>query len=367
MLVVSLNDDIIIFIFFNISRIEVSVEQLLVALFIEFTEPVTSTVAYCSSEISASFDTFNIIAEEVKCNRVRKQAYIAELDVVSMNMISAFHSLFLVLSGVAFYYEGLLEFIENRKLILLQISLFTRLHWDNMSPESDGYRAMLKHLHASGFLKAISIEIEKLKSMGTWLEVDYDHAITHNKKPIPTRWVFKYKFDDQGFLLKYRARFCAWGDFQKITIDTYAITLAACIFRVFMALVATFNFKIRQLDAINAFANSFINKPIYCKMLEDFEIKLINIEHKFFLFRRVFYRLKQFPTLWYKNLFTTLIQFGFKPISGTNCLFTNRHIFVFFFVDNIIFIYSKKDREHVNNFKAQLLQMYEMRHFSELE
>ena len=69
--------------------------------------------------------------------------------------------------------------------------------------EPDGYKAMLKHPHAPGFLKAISIEIEKLKSMGTWLEVDYDHAITHNKKPIFTRWVFKYKFNDQSFLLKY--------------------------------------------------------------------------------------------------------------------------------------------------------------------
>ena len=342
-------------------------EQPLAAFSTEPTEPAILTAAHRSGEISANFDTSNIITEGVKRNRVRKQAYAAELDAVSMNMISAFHSSFSALSGAASYYEGLPELIENRKSTSSQTSPSTRLHRDNMPPEPDGYRAMLKHPHAPGFLKAISIEIEKLKSMGTWLEVDYDHATTHNKKPIPTRWVFKYKFDDQGFLLKYRARLCARGDLQKITTDTYAATLAARIFRALMALVAAFDLETRQLDAINAFANSPIDEPTYCKMLEGFEAKSINAEHKLLLLRRALYGLKQSPALWYKSLSTTLIQLGLEPISGADCLFTNQHMLVFFFIDDIILIYSKKDREHVNNFKAQLLQTYEMRRLSKLE
>ena len=134
-----------------------------------------------------------------------------------------------------------------------------------------------------------------------------------------------------------------------------------------MALVAAFNLKTRQLDAINVFVNNFINKLTYCKMLESFEVKSINVEHKFLLLCHALYRLKQFPVLWYKNLSTTLIQFGLELISSANCFFTNQHILVFFFVDDIVFIYNKKNCEHVDNFKAQLLQTYEMRRLSELE
>ena len=303
----------------------------------------------------------------MKRNRVRKQAYAAELNVVSMNMISAFHISFAVFSGAASYYEGLPEPTTNQKPTSLQTSSPTRLHRDNMPLEPDGYRAMLKHPHAPGFLKAISVEIEKLKTMGTWIEVDYDHATTNGKKPIPTRWVFKYKFDDQGFFLKYRARLCARGDLQKTATDTYAATLAARIFRALMALIAAFDLETRQFDAINAFANSPIDEPTYCRIPEGFVAETPNIEHKLLLLRRALYGLKQSPALWYKNLSTTLIQLGLEPIPDADCLFANRHLLVFFFVDDIVIIYSKENREYVDHFETQLLQTYEMRRLGELE
>ena len=49
---------------------------------------------------------------------------------------------------------------------------------------------------------------------------------TTNMKPIPLRWVFTYKFDEAGYLLKFKARLCARGDLQPITDeDNYASTL----------------------------------------------------------------------------------------------------------------------------------------------
>ena len=71
---------------------------------------------------------------------------------------------------------------------------------------------MLKHPRAEGFLRVLYIEIKALQDKTTWMEVSHDHAIKSGKKPIPTTWVFKYKFDDQGFLVKTKARMCARGD-----------------------------------------------------------------------------------------------------------------------------------------------------------
>ena len=47
-------------------------KQFFIAFFIEFIEPMTLTIIHYSSKISANFDTFNIITEEMKCNRVKK-------------------------------------------------------------------------------------------------------------------------------------------------------------------------------------------------------------------------------------------------------------------------------------------------------
>ena len=65
--------------------------------------------------------------------------------------------------------------------------------------------------------------------------------------------------------MKYKTRLCARDDFQHTQQNTYAATLAARIFRVPMALIAAYDLKTRQYDAVNAFANSSIDEAIYCK------------------------------------------------------------------------------------------------------
>jgi len=55
------------------------------------------------------------------------------------------------------------------------------------------------------------------------------------------------------------------------------------------------------------------------------------------------YGLKVLLLLWYKELTSTLAKFGLKPILGTNCLYTNRRLIVFFYIDNIAVLFAKKD------------------------
>lgn len=124
---------------------------------------------------------------------------------------------------------------------------------------------MLKHPHAEGFKRAAHTEIAALQAERIWTEVPFGNASEAEKTPIPTTWVFKYKFDDQGYLTKHKARLCARGDIKHAEQDTIAATLAARIFRALMAIVTAFDLEPRQYDAANAFANSPIDEPTYCK------------------------------------------------------------------------------------------------------
>jgi len=67
------------------------------------------------------------------------------------------------------------------------------------------------------------------------------------------------------------------------------------------------------------------------------------------------YGLKILLLLWYKELTSTLIKFGLKPVLGTNCLYTDGQLIVFFYVDNIAVLFAKKDLLRLKEFKAKLL------------
>jgi Reverse transcriptase (RNA-dependent DNA polymerase) len=78
-------------------------------------------------------------------------------------------------------------------------------------------------------------------------------------------WVFTYKYDDEGYLVKYKARLCARGDQWQTNEDTYAATLALQTFRAILAIAATWDLEIKQYDAINAYVNSDLPTLIACR------------------------------------------------------------------------------------------------------
>ena len=105
-----------------------------------------------------------------------------------------------------------------------------------------------------------------------------------------------------------------------------------------MAIAAAFDLEIRQYDAVNAFTNAKLSKPVYCYCLEGFGQDGYILELLIAL-----YGLKILLLLWYKELTSILAKFGLKPILGTNCLFTTGRLIIFFYVDDIAVLFAKKD------------------------
>ena len=173
---------------------------------------------------------------------------------------------------------------------------------------------------------------------------------------LPLLWVFKYKFDIDGYLEKFKARICVRGDLQDTSQDTYAATLAFRTFRALMAITAAYDLEIVQLDAINAFLNAPIDKETIIHYPEGYKkpgqvLRLL----------RALYGLKQSPLLWYKDLTATLKELGLLEVPDANYLLTNHYLTVFFYVDDIIILYHSKDSEQFESFLQRLQQRYRLR------
>ena len=175
--------------------------------------------------------------------------------------------------------------------------------------------------------------------------------------------MFKYKFDEKKYFSKYKARLCARGDLQKIQQNTYAATLAARIFRALMALVNAFDLETCQYDAINAFVNSEIDEFIYLRPPSDWS----NDSDVLLLLLKILYGLKQSPTLWYWHFSKTLIELELNQVLGTECLYANNKMLIFFFVNDIAVIYNRKFIKQIDEFQKKLFIKYKMRYVEEIE
>jgi hypothetical protein len=75
---------------------------------------------------------------------------------------------------------------------------------------------------------------------------------------IPLKWVFKYKYNLNNYLIKYQLRIIIQGNLQEenFILSTYIAILITRSFKIFIAIIAYFDLKIKQFNIINAFINT---------------------------------------------------------------------------------------------------------------
>ncbi|RKF79680.1 Retrovirus-related Pol polyprotein from transposon TNT 1-94, partial [Golovinomyces cichoracearum] len=79
------------------------------------------------------------------------------------------------------------------------------------------------------------------------------------------------------------------------------------------------------------------------------------------------YGLRESPKLWRNTLKQHLQNLSLSPVPEEPCIFLNRYIIVFFFVDDIAIIFHKKHQRKFEEFKIQLMSQIEMRYIGELK
>jgi hypothetical protein len=242
-------------------------------------------------------------------------------------------------------------------------ALKTRFHHSNLPPEPRFYQDVMKLSapHKQGFIAAMQREITDVKRKGTYRTISWKDFNAQDNEVLPLLWVFKYKFDSEGYLIKYKARVCVRGDLQTTAEDTYAATLAIRVFRALMAIAAYFNMEVRQYDAVNAFTNARLATSVYCHQPEGFS----DPEHLWEL-SRALYGLKTSPLLWYEEFTKTLTELGLEPVKDAPCLWKNDKLLVFFYVDDIVLLAKPAHTAALDDFERKLLRKYEIRSLGEL-
>jgi hypothetical protein len=98
---------------------------------------------------------------------------------------------------------------------------------------------MLRHRFAREFEHATIQELTELEKRGT-----YELTLKREQNTVLLTWVFKYKFNTDGYLVKFKARLCVQDNLQSTEQNTYAVMLTARTFRALIAIAAVFNLKI---------------------------------------------------------------------------------------------------------------------------
>ncbi|KAJ8113220.1 hypothetical protein OPT61_g4599 [Boeremia exigua] len=237
-----------------------------------------------------------------------------------------------------------------------------RLHRDQLPAEPNRWKDLDQHPFGDEFKKASRKEVDHCVQRSCFSQTAEALEITE-AEILPLMWVFTYKFNKDGYLYKFKARLAVRGDLQQDYGDTYAATLAAKIFRCLIALAAAFDLELYQYDVLNAFLNAELNRRTYVRCPEGYESELGQL----LKLKRALYGLRDAPQLWYKHLTTTLEKLGLQQVPGVPCLFSNDHLIVFFFVDDIVVVVAPENKDTYRQFDQQLRAAYDIRFLGELK
>ena len=220
---------------------------------------------------------------------------------------------------------------------------------------------MLSHPEANGFMNAANLEFQTEEKKCAWEEVPKPT----NVKVLPLKWVFTYKLDDKGYLVKYKACICFRGDLQPHTgEDLYAALGAYRTFRIYMAIVAAFDLDCDQMDAINAFINAPIKGEVFVQWPPGF-----NKRNTVLKLQRALYGLRISPKLWFDEISSFLATIGFKYSPEDICILVHESltIMIFIYVDDFLIAAPKNLRQHMDEIKSLIDTKYELRDLGEVK
>ena len=153
-------------------------------------------------------------------------------------------------------------------------------------------------------------QIEKNK---TWELVPHPK----DKNIIGTKWVFKNKMNEEGQVIRNKARLVCKGYSQIEGIDfeeTFAPVAHMEAIGMFLAFACSKGFKIYQMDVKSTFLNGELKEEFYMEQLEGFD--LTAGKDLICKLKKDLYGLKQAPRAWYARLDNYLQQQGFKKRIG---------------------------------------------------
>ncbi|KAF7558077.1 hypothetical protein G7046_g5886 [Stylonectria norvegica] len=235
-----------------------------------------------------------------------------------------------------------------------------KYHQKNLPPAPSSHGSLQGHKFEDKFKEAEKSHLESHQEMESWIEISRTDSRIRNSQVLDCMWVYTYKFDEQGYLQKCKARLVVRGDQQqKATAeDIYAATLAGKSFRTLLATAARFDLEMLQFDAVNAFVNAKLPGNIFMRKPPGRRAHLR--EENILLLKKALYGLRIAPLLWQTELGNTLRELGFQPVPHELCCYSKNGILLFFYVDDIVIAFQKGNREAAEEVIKALRSKYKL-------
>ncbi|KAI7965086.1 hypothetical protein MJO29_003184 [Puccinia striiformis f. sp. tritici] len=186
-------------------------------------------------------------------------------------------------------------------------------HWAQGAKEAEDvdtpktWRQLLRSPNKNRWLKAADEEFASLLGMNTWRLVPRPQK----RKIIKSKWVFKVKRHPDRSIQKLKARLVAMGYSQIQGLDyeeVFSPTLRLETLRLILSLLASRNWKGRQVDFKTAFLNGHLDHTVFMEQPPGFE----DPQHPDWVCQldRSLYGLKQSPRQWNAELHKSLLSLG---------------------------------------------------------
>jgi FtsZ-binding cell division protein ZapB len=215
------------------------------------------------------------------------------------------------------------------------------------------------------WIAAMNEELDQIEKNNTWELVPRPS----DKNVIGSKWVFKNKLNEQGQIVRNKARLVCKGYAQIEGQDfdeTFAPVARMEVIRMFLAYACHKRFKVYQMDVKSAFLNGNLEEEVYMEQPEGFS--LTDKPDYVCKLKKALYGLKQAPRAWYGRLDKYLHDKGFKKDSADSNLYTKSEgvdlLVVLVYVDDITF--GCTNHSSVQWFANAMKSEFEMSMFGEL-
>ena len=204
-----------------------------------------------------------------------------------------------------------------------------------------------------------------LRTNQVWELVD----LLKNSKAIGNKWFLKIKRKANDTVERYKARLVAKGYTQQEGIDyeeTFSLVVRFTSIRLILAIVASLDLELHQMDVKTTFLNGESEEEIYMEQPIGF-IKEGH-EHKVCRLMKSIYGLKQSSRQWYIHFHNVIISNDFTIIDEDHYVYNKRSkdkfVILSLYVNDILI--AGNDKECVNEIKAWLSSNFEMKDMGEV-
>ena len=186
---------------------------------------------------------------------------------------------------------------------------------------------------AHEWAKAREVERAKLRQYDVYTIVSKDQTEGH--RVVDTKWVYVVKRDNQGNLLRRRARKVGRGFTQEAGInygETFSQMSRSETWRILLVLAVQNKWAIRQWDVKAAYLQAPLTHEVY---VQDTE----NEKTEYWRLNKALYGLKQAGHEWYKTMKSIMTQIGLQQsIGDPGCFYNQDGLIVSTHVDDMMAI-----------------------------